>query len=331
MEFNKLKKKVTFENLYQKKGDQFLNLDYSSIQGMRILITGCQGMLGGAIAVTFSELLRQGLIECEMYLASRLWLKSSELDYEKSVKLISNEEAREGSIEFDLIIHCASPSNITKIKSQEELRDVNTGYLKDCISTTTKKIIYISSGEVYGGSSTQVELIPPILNPEIRRHWYPISKLETELFLKKYKSLSVDIVRLFHTFGPGLSHDDGRSFADIIYAAATHSEIVLKSNGAQIRSFLYVSDAVLAILICMTEVSTYRVLNVGSSDEMSIIDFARLVSEITGSKITYSHENFDHSLFDKIVPDISETTKIGWTPQVELSDAVAATLAWIKS
>jgi len=326
-----LKKKVIFEDLSQIKGDQFLNLNYSSLQGMRILVTGCQGMLGGAIAVTFSELLRQNLIECELYLASRVWQNSSQFGYEKSVKFLSNDKAREGSIEFDLIIHCASPSNITRIKSLEELRDVNTGYLKDCISTTTKKIIYISSGEVYGGSSTQVDLIPPMLNPEIRRHWYPISKLETELFLKKYKSLSVDIVRLFHTFGPGLSHDDGRSFADIIYSAANHSEIVLKSNGRQIRSFLYISDAVLAILICMTEVSTYRVLNVGSSNEISIIDFARLVSEITGSKISYSHENFDHSLFDKIVPDISETTKIGWTPHVELSEAVTATLAWIKS
>ncbi len=325
-----MKKNVTFGDLYQNNGDQFLNLDYSSIQGMRILITGCQGMLGGAIAATLCEMLRKDSINCELYLASRLWKNISQLNYEKSIKFVSNDEARKGNIDFDLIIHCASPSNTTKIKSLEELRDINTSFLKDCISFATKKVIYISSGEVYGGSSTRVDLLPPVLNPEIRRHWYPISKLETELFLKNYESLSIDIVRLFHTFGPGLRHDDGRSFADIIYAAADSNEIVLKSDGTQIRSFLYVGDAVMGILICMTQVSKYRVLNVGSSDEISIGGFANLVSEITGSRIRYSQEVFEHSLFDKIVPDISETTKIGWIPQVELSDAVLATLDWIK-
>lgn len=287
-------------------------------------------MLGGAIAVTLCEMLRKGFIDCELHLASRLWLNISQLNNEKSINFISNDEARAGNIDFDLIIHCASPSNITKIKSLEELRDINTNFLNDCISIATKKVIYISSGEVYGGSSTQVDLLPHLFNPEIRRHWYPISKLETELYLKKYESISIDIVRLFHTFGPGLSHDDGRSFADIIYAAADSNEIVLKSDGTQIRSFLYVGDAVLGILLCMTQVSKYRVLNVGSSEEISIAGFANLVSEITRSRIRYSQEVFEHSLFDKIVPDISETVKIGWTPQVELSDAILATLGWIK-
>ncbi len=325
---------VQFSDLFNSTDNEILNIDYSSTYGKRILLTGSRGMIGGALSTTLTELLGDHLVECELFLASRSWQGCEELFPNKSIKLISNKEARSGSILFDIIIHCASPSNITKIESLDELIDVNTGFLKDCISPITEKVVFISSGEVYGGNITQTNSTPKSLNESIRRHWYPIAKLETEQFLRRMTentNLSVDVVRLFHTFGPGLSPHDGRSFADVIYSAAFLKEITLMSDGQQIRSFLYLGDAVLAILLSLVRRNVYQISNVGSPEATSILSFANLVAEITGSVVSVSNAKFEHSPFDIIVPDITETVKLGWSPKVSLTDAISATLLWIKN
>lgn len=325
---------MQFRDLFNDSNNQILDLDYSSTFGKRILITGTRGMIGRALAVTLAELIDDQLVECELYLASRSWQGSGEEFQSKSIKTITNVKARSGSIFFDTIIHCASPSNITKIESLDELRDINTGFLRECISPITKKVVFISSGEIYGGNSTQIDSIPPSLDENTRRHWYPIAKLETEKFLsgeKVNKEFSVDVLRLFHTFGPGLSPDDGRSFADIIYSAAFSKEITLKSDGSQVRSFLYLSDAVSAILLSLIRRNAYHVSNIGSPEGISILKFANLVAEITGSSVRHLNSKFDHSPFDSVIPDIRESVKLGWSPKVTLPDAIFATLAWIKS
>ena len=327
-------KEVQFYDLFNSVDDEILNLDYSSTYKKSILITGSRGMIGGALAATLAELIDNQSIECELFLASRTWQGSEKIFQNKRVKLISNREARSGNILFANIIHCASPSNITKIRSLDELNDINTGFLRDCISVVTTKVVFISSGEVYGGNLTRASSTPPPLNDQIRRHWYPIAKLQTEQFLKEKTentNLSVDIVRLFHTFGPGLSPHDGRSFADIIYSAAFSKEITLKSNGQQIRSFLYLSDAVSAILLSLVRSNGYQVTNVGSPESTDILSFANLVAQITGSAVSFSKLEFEHSPFDIVVPDITETVKLGWSPKVSLPDAISATLNWIKS
>jgi UDP-glucuronate decarboxylase len=329
-----LNKEVKFYQLFNTSDDEILNLDYSSNDDKSILITGSRGMIGGALAATLAKLLDNQSLKCELFLASRTWEGSEKFFQAKRIKLISNTEARSGNTHFDSIIHCASPSNITKIERLEELSDINTGFLRDCISAITTKVVFISTGEVYGGNLTSTTAIPPSLNNQIRRHWYPIAKLETEQFLKEKTentNLSVDTVRLFHSFGPGLSPHDGRSFADIIYSAAISKEITLKSNGQQTRSFLYLSDAVAAILLSLLRRNVYQVTNVGSPEGATILSFANLVAEITGSVVNHSNPEFEHSPFDIVVPDITETVKLGWSPKVSLPDAISATLSWIKS
>ena len=326
--------KVQFQDLFKGADKQIPNIDYSSIYGKRILVTGSRGMVGGALAVTFAELINEQLIECELYLASRSWEGYEEFFQNKNIKPISNIDARSGSILFDTIIHCASPSNITKIESLDQLSDINTGFLRECISSVTEKVVFISSGEIYGGNITQIDSIPPILDENTRRHWYPIAKLETEQFLKEKTektNLSVDVVRLFHTFGPGLSPNDGRSFADIIYSAAFSKEIILKSDGQQIRSFLYLGDAVSAILLSLIRRNSFLVTNVGSPIGISILGFANLVAEITGSVVRFSKLKFEHSPFDSVIPDVTETAKLGWSPKVSLEGAISNTLLWVKS
>lgn len=309
------------------------DFDFEALKNKRVLVTGSQGMLGKGLSVMLSSLIIEKKLNFELFLASRYWNKKEVSQYSSRLNFITNEQARDKTIAFDVIIHCASPSNITKISNLEELLDINTGYLKDCISPTTNKVVFISSGEIYGGKSTEVSKIqvPPSLN--LKRNWYPFAKLAAEETLAQMSAssgFSMDVIRLFHTFGPGIKPNDGRSFADILYGAATSRRIVLKSSGTQVRSFLYLTDALRAILMCVPPHPTNRILNVGSPQPMSIIEFAEIVAVLTDSRIETCNEDFQHSPFNEIIPDISEAQDIGWVPEVSPQEAIYRTLNWIK-
>ena len=144
---------------------------------------------------------------------------------------------------------------------------------------------------------------------------------------------SASSVRLFHTFGPGVKRNDGRSFADIIWSAVLSKEIVLKSRGNQVRSFLYLSDAVDAIIkIALTNESGYKVINVGSNMPVSVLEFAEMVSIITESSISFNLQNdFEHSSNNYLVPIISNLNSYNWFAKVDILDGIKFTVNWIKN
>lgn len=328
---------IGFEDIYAGESEIFGSLDFKILAGKSILVTGCRGMLGGTLAVTLIELKKRNqLPHSKVYLASREW-ENQRYDLENStdVIFITNQKARERTLNFDVIIHCASPSNITKISNLENLLDINQTFLSDCVSKRTKKIIYISAGEVYGGLDTTS--VPEIegFNKDEKRSWYPIAKLQTEDYLIKNFSqtdVSINILRLFHSFGPGLSKDDGRSFADFLYSAAASENIVLKSPGDQIRTFLYTGDAAAAILLTILSAKKSLILNIGSENRFSIREFAQEVAKISNVHVTTTLDGgFLHSPFNSVVPDISQAKQLGWAPKVEMQEAIKRTLKWIKN
>ncbi len=325
---------TTFSDLDPEGTLQSISLNSEELYKKKVLITGSQGMLGGGLSVVLTNLILEQKLNCQLYLASRSWGSSEKISRNEKVKFITNEQARAGNIPFDFIIHCASPSNITKVQSLKELIDLNIGYLQDCINFSTKKIVYISSGEVYGGKITNTATPLSISDLSNRRNWYPSAKLEAERILGELSAVqgfSLDVIRLFHTFGPGLNPNDGRSFGDIIYGAAISKKITLKSTGSQVRSFLYLTDAIRAILMCMSTKTPNRIFNVGSPNPVSIYGFANLVADISGSTIEFCEEKFEHSLLDEIIPDISGIQSLGWYPEVDLRVAITRTLNWARS
>ncbi len=331
------KRPIRFEDIYDSESEIFGSLNFKILAGKTILITGCRGMLGGTLAVTFIELKKRNQLPgSKVYLASREWGNwQYNLENATDVIFITNQEARETRLNFDLIIHCASPSNITKISNLENLLDINQTFLSDCVSNRTEKIIFISAGEVYGGQDTT--LVPRIegFNKSEKRSWYPLAKLQTEGYLTKNFSqtdVSINILRLFHSFGPGLSKDDGRSFADFLYSGAASEDIVLKSHGDQIRTFLYSGDAVAAILLTILSAEKFLILNIGSESRFSIREFAQEVARISNVHVATTLDgSFLHSPFNSVVPNISRARQLGWAPKVEMQEAIKRTLKWIKN
>jgi dTDP-glucose 4,6-dehydratase len=145
----------------------------------------------------------------------------------------------------------------------------------------------------------------------------------------------VNIVRLFHTFGPGVRRNDGRSFADFLYSAADGKIPKLHSDGTALRTFLFSADAVNAILAILTRGINLETYNVGSDMPISILDFAKRVSSIAGLK--------DEVLFDStlpkghiqspnkaLIPDLKKISNLGWRIQTSLDDSIEKTLCFLR-
>jgi UDP-glucuronate decarboxylase len=304
-----------------------------------ILVTGSQGMLGNAIAkALYFWQTNGGLTETKLFLASRQWTIKARKNWKESanLQLLTNSDISKIRDEVEVIVHTASPSNITQINSYQELHQSNVGMLDEMLTLGPKKIVYISSGEVYRKEPTVEGTHYRDFLKSNRRDWYPIVKLETEKHLEILSAkgrLEVVVLRLFHTFGPGVKRNDGRSFADILWGAALHQEIFLHSPGAQVRSFLYLSDAVDGILrAAFTKKSGYFVANLGSDAPVTIREFAEKVSSITGSKIKYELDSkFSHSPNDFLVPIIQNMRLYDWAPKIETKIGIERTINWIKN
>lgn len=330
--------KATFLDIFGAEYPSSKLQKMSFFNGKRILILGSQGMIGNAFSQILLEGVNRGIfIPKEVLLASRNWI-----DYPKSQEIsnfqrILNTDLDRIDKNIDILIHCASPSNITKYETFNELDYANTVLLENALKLKPIQVLYISSSEVYAGQETNEEskLVP--LDIDNKRNWYPLVKRKCEEVVKEYSNLNPNIsancIRLFHTFGPGLAPDDGRSFADIIWAGALNKPIVLHSDGSQVRSFLYISDALNAFFVLLFNSKLgCEEINVGSLVPNSILDFAQTVQRITEVDLKkLPSSTFQHSPFNTILPKLRKISDYGWEPDVSLESGILKTIYWAKN
>ena len=320
--------------------DLSVKIEDFPLRDTKILVTGAQGMLGNAIATAMCSIVSQEILApIQIYISSRNWSNTNiKLNHQKDCECIRvlNSEITTLKEEFDLVIHTASPSNITKINSFEDLNFANSGILNDILKHNPRKIVFISSGEVYRDEDLSEGESSSDFSTDKKRDWYAISKLKVEEMLKKYELISrrsTTSIRLFHTFGPGLRPDDGRSFSDILWGAAINQEIILNSPGNQIRSFLYLADAVSGVLsIAFSDLPHYQTVNLGSPIPVSIREFAQEVCNASGAKLTFAIDHsFQHSPNNILVPKINRINEYGWQERFKSTESIQMTLKWIKN
>ena len=329
---------------------QSVNLE--SFANSRILITGSTGMIGSYLTESIVFLLEsRGVTGWEITATSnRGQLENLAGALQNSrVKAMSLSESKISSnfADFDLVFHLASPGSPSQFGSLEEMNEVNSGLLESFFLGKRKprKVFYVSSGEVYGSQAPLgvSEDFTGIIDPSFERSSYPLSKLAAEARLHalgaKHET-EVSIARLFHTFGPGLKPNDGRSFGDFLEKASNGHAPMLKSSGSDTRSILYSMDAVVAFLIIVLrdpQVNNENVFNVGSDIPITIADFARSVSRICGvnppefeNKKSGDASSFELSPNSVILPNVSRLKELGWEPEFDTDYAIRRTFEWIK-
>ena len=195
------------------------------------------------------------------------------------------------------------------------------------------KFFLASTSEVYGDPQVhpQPETYWGHVNPIGVRGVYDEAKRFAEALSMAYHrvhSLDVRIARFFNTHGPFMRMDDGRAVPEFINAALTRRPLVVHGDGSQTRSICYVDDLIEGV-IRLANSDYVGPVNLGNPSEISVIDLAKLVIQITGS--TSSIEFAPRPADDPAVrrPDISLAKRVlDWEPTISLSEGLRRTTEW---
>jgi nucleoside-diphosphate-sugar epimerase len=319
--------------------------DFSIFDRKSILVTGGTGMVGSYLVETILlGCQAQGYLPTKLRIGGTL-ITESEKKYFTSfnfVEVSSDYLTHPESVGVnEIVFHLASPASHNRFKDLESLLFVNSDCLKNILNSQVEKFIYFSTGEVYGNQTENLlsEENHAEFDPKSLRSWYPYSKLKGEeqskLLCSAY-NIELTIIRLFHTFGPGVKKNDGRSFADFLYSVADGKLPTLKSQGDDIRTFLYSPDAVSAFINICGKNDKFNIYNVGSDLPMTILQFAQKISQVAGLggevKFDFSLNNkYIHSPNKSIVPDITKILSTGWKNRTDIDTAILETLEHIKT
>lgn len=239
---------------------------------------------------------------------------------------------------FDLVVHAASPASPSTHVDPVSVFDANVR-LSTCALRTVRPggvFVFVSTGEVYGPSASTGVSEAQVPQPQLTgpRSFYPIAKLAGESISNSRQDVRSLIFRTFHTFGPGVRREDGRSFADFLWGAATKKQVTLTSDGSAVRSFLHIDDFSSGVICGIMEPKANGLYNIGEPKEMSVFEFASRVSEISGAPLVLQHEvpktELTPSPISRISPNVSKLEAIGWTRAHSTEDAIRDTLHWIE-
>ena len=142
--------------------------------------------------------------------------------------------------------------------------------------------------------------------------------------------LRTNIARIFNTYGPRMKLSDGRVVPAFIDQALGGEPITIFGNGAQTRSFCYISDLVEGLYRLMFSDERYPV-NLGNPTEMTVWDFAEYVRKLTGTRSEIVSRPLPEDDPKQRRPDISKAKRLlGWSPKVELQEGLRATIAYFQ-
>jgi dTDP-glucose 4,6-dehydratase len=244
--------------------------------------------------------------------------------------------------EFDYCIHAASPASPTQYLDAEAVSQANVGFLTSLSKGRIPSVLlFLSSGEIYGpkaplGISENFEGEPA---PKSLRSIYAEAKKMAEfevMQLGQEGRTKAIVVRLFHSYGPGVGLKDGRSFADFLWSGALGKDITLRSDGSDVRTFLYLEDSIAGILLCLTGGRAQEVYNVGSEIPYKVADFADAVGRLSGVGVIKPPSRasqgppYINSPNKFLVPSNSKLQSLGWSQQVPLEEGILRSIRWIR-
>jgi dTDP-glucose 4,6-dehydratase len=198
------------------------------------------------------------------------------------------------------------------------------------------KLLHASTSECYGDPSVhpQTEEYWGNVNPIGIRSVYDEAKRFSEALVMAYQRyLKVDthLVRIFNTYGPRLQKDDGRVISNFMVQALKGENLTVYGEGAQTRSFCYVSDEIEGIL-GLSRTGEHLPVNVGNPSEWTILECAKAVIRVTGSKSQISYCPLPQDDPVQRRPDISKARRLfGWEPKIDLETGLKLSLEYFRS
>ena len=308
---------------------------------MRFLITGGSGFIGSHLVETLVARGDEVVIIDNQSTGSIKNLQN----IESKVKFIAGDILDKALLEknvseADYVVHLAAALGVLNIVNKPlqslKINIQGTENVLEWADKFKKPVLIASTSEVYG-KNDKVPLNEEddrIIGHPLKSRWsYSEAKAVDESLAYFYyleNKLPIRIVRFFNTVGPRQVGQYGMVVPRFVAAAIRNEPIQVYGSGDQIRCFCHVSDAIRALLLVIdSDQAIGQVFNVGNNQQISIMDLAKKVIEITGSKseikkIPYS-EAYPAGFEDmqRRVPDISKIKNVlGWSPEIGLEQII---------
>ena len=308
---------------------------------MKYLITGGAGFIGSHLAESLIATGNQAVVFDNLSTGSinNLVGVSEKIKFEQG-NILDKVVINKLVAESDNVVHLAAALGVFNIvnKPLESLKTNLQGseIVLEACDKYRKPVLIASTSEIYG-KNDKVPLNEEddrIIGHPLKSRWsYSEAKAVDESLAYFYyleNKLPIRIVRFFNTVGPRQVGHYGMVVPRFVSAALKNEQLSVYGSGEQIRCFCHVDDAVRALLLVMdSDKSIGEVFNVGNNQQITIMELAKKVIEITGSsssieKIAYENaypEGFED--MQRRVPDISKINQVlGWSPEINLDQII---------
>ena len=244
-------------------------------------------------------------------------------------------------VEIDAIYNLACPASPIRYQ-QNPVQTIKTSLigsinLLGLAKRTGAKILQASTSEIYGD---------PLLSPQSEEYWgnvnpiglracYDEGKRASEtLFFDYWRQYQVRIkvARIFNTYGPRMSLDDGRVVSNFVVQALQNKPISIYGDGLQTRSFCFVSDLIQGLVKLMNTPDDFvGPTNLGNPNEFTIKQLAELIIELTGSSSTIAFHPLPSDDPRQRKPDIGNAElHLDWKPNIDLENGLQSTIEYFK-
>ncbi len=305
----------------------------------KILVTGGAGFIGSHLC---EELLKRGneVICVDNYFTGAKKNIFHLID-NKNFELIRHDVIFPLVLEVDEIYNMACPASPVHYQ-YNPIKTIKTSILGamnmlGLAKRVKAKILQASTSEVYGD---------PSVHPQPESYWGNVNTIgirscydegkrcsETLFFdYHRQHKVKIKVIRIFNTYGPKMNPNDGRVVSNFIVQALKGEDITVYGEGNQTRSFCYVDDLVDGIIKTMGSRDEFiGPVNLGNPGEFTILELAKKVIDMTGSKSKIIHQELpsDDPKQRKPVIDLAKK-ELNWEPKIKLEEGLKKTIAYFK-
>ncbi len=305
----------------------------------RILVTGGAGFLGSHLC---DHLVAQGHdILCLDNFFTGSKKNIVRLLEKPNFELIRHDLVQPIFLEADEIYNLACPAspihyqyNPVKTTKTSVMGAIN---MLGLAKRVRAKILQASTSEIYGN---------PVVHPQKEEYWGNVNTIgprscydegkrcaETLFFdYHRQNNVNIRVVRIFNTYGPRMHPRDGRVISNFIVQALTSKDITVYGDGTQTRSFCYVDDMVEGMVRMMNGPDNFiGPVNLGNPDELSILDIAKMIIDLTGSTSKIIFEPLPQDDPVQRQPDITLAREnLGWEPKLDIETGLKRTIEYFR-